>query len=92
VQNQVGKREIRAMGASLQTQVEKRETRARVVTTMDGQTCPSVRLSVRHVRLSVCHVRPSCPFPTSDKALVRQIRINARLNFDRVKPELFCPR
>jgi hypothetical protein len=28
----------------------------------------------------------------SDKALVRQIRINAMLTSDRVKPELLCPR
>jgi hypothetical protein len=35
------------------------------------------------------HVRPSV---TSDKVLVRQIRVNAMLTSDKVKPELLCPR
>jgi hypothetical protein len=34
------------------------------------------------------HVRPSV---TSDKALVRQIRINVMLTSNRVKPKLLCP-
>jgi hypothetical protein len=33
-----------------------------------------------------------CPSVTSDKVLVRQIRINAMLTSDKVKPELLCPR
>jgi hypothetical protein len=35
------------------------------------------------------HVRPSV---TSDKALVRQIRVNTMLTSDRIKSKLFCPR
>jgi hypothetical protein len=31
------------------------------------------------------------PSVTSDKARVRQIRINGMLTFDRIKPELLCP-
>jgi hypothetical protein len=34
---------------------------------------------------------PTRPSVTSDKALVRQIRVNAMLTSDRVKPELLCP-
>jgi hypothetical protein len=33
-----------------------------------------------------------CPSVTSDKALVRQIRVNAMLTSNRVKLELLCPR
>jgi hypothetical protein len=33
-----------------------------------------------------------CPSVTSDKALIRQIRINAMLTSNRVKLELLCPR
>jgi hypothetical protein len=33
-----------------------------------------------------------CPSVTSDKVLVRQIRVNAMLTYDKVKPELLCPR
>jgi hypothetical protein len=33
-----------------------------------------------------------CPSVTSDKVLVRQIRVNAMLTSDKVKPELLCPR
>jgi hypothetical protein len=36
--------------------------------------------------------RHVCPSVTSDKALVHQIRVNAMLTSDRVKPELLCPR
>jgi hypothetical protein len=32
------------------------------------------------------------PFVTSDKTLVCQIRVNAMLTSDRIKPELLCPR
>jgi hypothetical protein len=32
-----------------------------------------------------------CPSVTSDKVLVRQIRVNAMLTYDKVKPELLCP-
>jgi hypothetical protein len=32
------------------------------------------------------------PFVTSDKVLVHQIRVNAMLTSDKVKPELLCPR
>jgi hypothetical protein len=32
------------------------------------------------------------PSVTSDKVLVRQIRVNAILTSDKVKPELLCPR
>jgi hypothetical protein len=34
-------------------------------------------------------VRPSVTF---DKVLVRQIRVNAMLTSDKIKPELLCPR
>jgi hypothetical protein len=32
-----------------------------------------------------------CPSVTSEKVLVRQIRVNAMLTYDKVKPELLCP-
>jgi hypothetical protein len=36
--------------------------------------------------------RQTRPSVTSDKVLVRQIRVNAMLTSDKVKPELLCPR
>jgi hypothetical protein len=45
--------------------------------------------STRVVTATDGHTRSSV---TSDKVLVRQIRVNAMLTSDKVKPELLCPR
>jgi hypothetical protein len=45
--------------------------------------------TVRVVTATDGQTRPSV---TSDKVLVRQIRVNAMLTSDKVKPELLCPR
>jgi hypothetical protein len=47
-----------------------------------------MEIESRVVMATDVQIRPSV---TSDKALVRQIRVNAMLTFDRIKLELLCP-
>jgi hypothetical protein len=56
---------------------------------IDGMVHPDTSHIDRVVTATEGQTRPSV---TSDKVLVRQIRVNAMLTSNKVKPELLCPR